>query len=167
MADALYSSGSTLKAYLDSLYERYGQFANLNSYWVCRSPEKIRTIFGDLRKSSASGFYPVQLGKRRVRSLRDITTGYDSSESDQKLKALPVDASGQMLSFELDTSDSEGIEGLVGTVRTSGTEPKIKYYLEGWGSDKSKVVTALHEIREALASDWMRVKEMALEEPST
>ena len=166
MADKLYSSGETLSSYLDSLYALYGQFGTLNSYWICRSPDKIRAIFDRLRKSSAEGSYPTKLGQWKVTSLRDFTTGYDSQESDGQLRVLPVDASGQMLSFTLDTADDEGVKGLVGTIRTSGTEPKIKYYLEGWGANVEAVHAALQKVRDAIAEEWMHVKEEGLEGPA-
>lgn len=60
--------------------------------------------------------------KHRVTAVRDLTTGYDSEESDLKAK-LPVSKSSHMITFKLDN-------GLVLTLRTSGTEPKIKYYSE-------------------------------------
>lgn len=53
---------------------------------------------------------------------RDLTTGYDSSQEDKKA-TLPVSRSSQMITFTFDN-------GLVVTLRTSGTEPKIKYYTE-------------------------------------
>jgi phosphomannomutase len=57
-----------------------------------------------------------------VIGVRDLTTGYDSSQPDNKA-VLPVSRSSQMVTFDFDN-------GLVTTLRTSGTEPKIKYYTE-------------------------------------
>lgn len=55
-------------------------------------------------------------------SVRDLTSGYDSSQPDRKA-VLPVSRSSQMITFTFNN-------GLVATLRTSGTEPKIKYYTE-------------------------------------
>jgi phosphomannomutase len=69
--------------------------------------------------------YPKSLlnGKYVVTSVRDLMTpGYDSSQPDQKA-ILPVSCSSQMITFTFEN-------GLVATLRTSGTEPKIKYYAE-------------------------------------
>lgn len=68
--------------------------------------------------------YPTSIlnGKYKVTGVRDLTTGYDSNEEDGLAK-LPVSRSSQMVTFNFDN-------GLVATLRTSGTEPKIKYYTE-------------------------------------
>jgi len=51
-----------------------------------------------------------------------LTSGYDSSTVDYK-PILPVSKSTQMITFSFEN-------GLIATLRTSGTEPKIKYYAE-------------------------------------
>jgi phosphomannomutase len=68
--------------------------------------------------------YPQSLlgGKYEVTSVRDLTSGYDSSQPDKKA-VLPVSRCSQMITFTFNN-------GLVATLRTSGTEPKIKYYTE-------------------------------------
>lgn len=60
--------------------------------------------------------------KYEISSIRDLTTGYDNSQPDNKA-ILPVSTSSHMITFEF-------TNGLVATLRTSGTEPKIKYYTE-------------------------------------
>ena len=49
----------------------------------------------------------------------------------------------------------EGVS-ITGTIRTSGTEPKIKVYLEASGKDRERVSKALQAVKEALAKDWLR-----------
>lgn len=68
--------------------------------------------------------YPESLmnGKYEVISVRDLTTGYDSSQPDHQA-ILPISRSSQMITFTFKN-------GLVATLRTSGTEQKIKYYTE-------------------------------------
>jgi phosphomannomutase len=68
--------------------------------------------------------YPQSLlgGRYEVTSVRDLTSGYDSSQPDGKA-VLPVSKCSQMITFTFNN-------GLVATLRTSGTEPKIKYYTE-------------------------------------
>lgn len=124
-------------------------------------------LFNEVRKSSPGQDYPVTLGEWPIARLKDITEGYDSSEADKVLCALPVDKSGQMLSFELDVGQKpeKGLDGLRGTVRSSGTEPKCKYYLEGWGSDKDVVGKALQRLRNAIAVEWLKVVQEGLESP--
>ena len=61
-------------------------------------------------------------GKYEIVSIRDLTTGFDSDQPDNKA-VLPVSKSSEMITFTFSN-------GLVATLRTSGTEPKIKYYTE-------------------------------------
>ena len=61
-------------------------------------------------------------GKYEIISVRDLTTGYDSTQLDEKA-ILPTSKSSEMITFEF-------ANGLVVTLRTSGTEPKVKYYTE-------------------------------------
>ncbi len=69
-----------------------------------------------------------------MRSIRDLTTGYDSSTEDHK-PLLPVDPTIHMITyfewfsiFECSRLTFE--PNSMVTIRTSGTEPKIKLYLE-------------------------------------
>jgi phosphomannomutase len=68
--------------------------------------------------------YPAAIanGKYKIENVRDLTTGRDTSEADGKSR-LPASKSSQMITFTLEN-------GTVITLRTSGTEPKIKYYSE-------------------------------------
>lgn len=68
--------------------------------------------------------YPKSLcgGLYLIKGVRDLTTGYDSRRPDGKA-LLPSSSSSQMITFYFEN-------GLVATIRTSGTEPKIKYYTE-------------------------------------
>lgn len=54
--------------------------------------------------------------------MRDLTTGYDNSQPGNKA-ILPVSKDSQMITFNFEN-------GLTATLRTSGTEPKVKYYTE-------------------------------------
>lgn len=61
-------------------------------------------------------------------NVRDLTTGYDSAQSDKRA-ILPSSLTSHMITFEF-------ANGVVATLRTSGTEPKIKYYAELETSDR-------------------------------
>lgn len=65
-----------------------------------------------------------------------------------------------MISFAV--SAEQGIN-VTGTVRTSGTEPKIKFYLEGSGTDREAVKAQLARVREALGNQWLKWEENGLE----
>lgn len=165
LAAETFSSGKTLSGYLASLYDTYGQFVTLNSYWICHEPATITRLFDALRVSHDSS-YPVSLGEWKIASIRDVTTGYDSTTPDKKLRDFPVDPKTQMLSFSLETSGTQDVDGLIGTVRTSGTEPKTKYYLEGWGSDRKAVEAALQRVRDAIGTEWLHVEKEGLLSPA-
>ncbi|KAH6565777.1 hypothetical protein BASA50_003368 [Batrachochytrium salamandrivorans] len=133
-ANHLYSEGKSLHGHLLSLYEKYGYFTSNNGYFICHDQALINTIFEDIRygkdrKAAEAGSefpfalqYPETIGGSKVVWVRDLTVGYDSAQPDKK-PTLPVSASAQMLTLELEN-------GALITLRTSGTEPKIKYYTE-------------------------------------
>lgn len=79
----------------------------------------VSKIFDRLR---GSGSYRSAFGRYKVTAVRDLAEGhgYDSETADKR-PTLPVGAGGtHFLTFKL------GEEGVVATLRTSGTEPKIK-----------------------------------------
>ena len=49
-------------------------------------------------------------------------------------------------------------------LRTSGTEPKIKYYLEGQGSDRKKIGIILQNVVAEIREGWMEAKKHGLGE---
>lgn len=115
----------TLAQKLEELYKTYGYHYSINSYFICYEPEKIVKIFERIRNwNGEAGAYPpfILNGKYKIKSIRDLTTGVDTSQTDLKSK-LPSSKSSQMITFTLDN-------GTVVTLRTSGTEPKVKYYSE-------------------------------------
>lgn len=115
----------TLGAKLEELYRTYGYHYSMNGYFLCYEPETIDKIFERIRNwNGKSGAYPPFIldGKYKIKSIRDLTTGTDTSRPDGKAQ-LPSSKSSQMITFTLEN-------GTVITLRTSGTEPKVKYYSE-------------------------------------
>lgn len=121
----------------------------MNSYFICNDSLTIKKIFESLRQVNNQQNnvkikfnhplfirliniinihfyfkYPKSiLGKRYlIKSVRDLTTGYDSTTIDY-IPLLPISKGSQMITFTFEN-------GLIATLRTSGTEPKIKYYAE-------------------------------------
>eukprot|EP00090_Calanus_glacialis_P011237 TRINITY_DN19678_c0_g1_i1.p1 TRINITY_DN19678_c0_g1~~TRINITY_DN19678_c0_g1_i1.p1 ORF type:complete len:603 (+),score=181.19 TRINITY_DN19678_c0_g1_i1:153-1961(+) len=112
---------------LKNIYKIYGYHFTLNSYYLCYDPAVTNKIFERIRhfsSGSEEASYPSSVcgGKYKVVGVRDLTTGYDDTKADKKA-TLPVSKSSHMITFWLDN-------GVVITLRTSGTEPKIKYYTE-------------------------------------
>ncbi|KAL0267139.1 UNVERIFIED_CONTAM: hypothetical protein PYX00_009491 [Menopon gallinae] len=140
---------------LRELYMLYGQHITLNSYYICHDPSTINRIFHRLRNfaEETNKSYPKSIlrGKYVICGVRDLTTGYDDSYPDLKAR-LPTSKSSQMITFRF-------TNGLVATLRTSGTEPKIKYYTE-LCSDSSeqnseKLRGILNEMVNALVEEFL------------
>lgn len=104
--------------------------------------------------------YPETLkkGKFKVVTVRDLTTGYDSSTPDNKA-LLPSSLSSQMITFTF----SNGFEV---TLRTSGTEPKVKYYTElidgGTDTNLRTLKSILNEMTKAVIEEMLQPKAYGL-----
>lgn len=66
-----------------------------------------------------------------VTGVRDLTVGYDSRTPDG-VPELPLNLGGEMITYYFDAVEADV------TLRSSGTEPKIKFYSE-MRSDKGDV----------------------------
>ncbi|KXS09357.1 hypothetical protein M427DRAFT_141067 [Gonapodya prolifera JEL478] len=149
LAVQLENKGLGAGDYLDGLYAKYGDFVSKTSYFVCHDPIKMTKICDRMRfgghvedwmktgeQMMRNPSYPaVIVAPSRpsvpltVTRIRDLTEPYDSATPDH-LPTLPTSRSTQMITFGLTAPG--GFTGWV-TLRTSGTEPKLKYYVEGWG----------------------------------
>lgn len=169
LAASLRARGTTVSAHLQELYRRYGYFETSNSYFVCTDPLVIENIFRKIRSSGDMGSsqgrsYPSSIGGLQIRSVVDLTEGhgYDSTNAPTYQPKLPLSL-GHMIQFRA-SSDSDDSR-IVLTIRTSGTEPKIKYYLEGSGSNRQAVHSLLGSVVDDLAEDWMNAAENGLGRP--
>ena len=134
---------SPIAAELLRLNETYGFFCQNNGHFYYKDTDTVDAIFARLRNN---GNYSLGFGggdddgdelTLKIKDIRDLTgAGYDSSRADKK-PILPT-SSAHMLTYTFDTHNA------VVTLRTSGTEPKLKYYVE--------VVGETQELSEARAS---------------
>lgn len=131
---------------LQQLYQTYGYFEDANTYLISPSPTTTNKVFDDLRVSN-NGARPETVGHRKILRWCDLTLGYDSGTPDNK-PVLPVDASAQMITCEL--------EDVVFTARGSGTEPKIKLYIEGKADSSEKAQKLADEVLEDLVKEWFK-----------
>ncbi|TBU28932.1 phosphoglucomutase 1 [Dichomitus squalens] len=169
-AASLQRQGKTASSHLHELYERYGFFqaSTSNSYFICTEPRTIDAIFARIRNfdgSSAGGgtpSYPKTLAGLTITSVRDLTVGYDSANPPTYKPALPL-SSGHMIQFRAE-SRADGTR-ITLTTRTSGTEPKIKYYLEGSGKDAAAVAQLLPKVVQELSDVWMEAEKNGLGRP--
>ncbi|KAI0340695.1 hypothetical protein BDW22DRAFT_1360127 [Trametopsis cervina] len=161
---ALHEEGKTASGHLQELYSRYGFFQTSNSYFVCTDPPTIDKIFTRIRNYDGSGtttspHYPNTLAGLNITSVRDLTIGYDSTNPPTYKPSLPL-SSGHMIQFR--AASENGATKITLTTRTSGTEPKIKYYLEGSGKDAGAVQDVLRHVVSELTQDWMESEKNGL-----
>lgn len=150
---------------LEQIYSKYGWFKECNGYYKLDDVAKTPKIFNEtIRKSYGAGRdYPETIGDFRVVEWRDLTIGYESTTAD-KVPVLPVDATSQMITSVLKAAD--GSEGTVRfTCRGSGTEPKLKVYIEGKSEESEKRAEEL-AVRcwRTLREEWFRPEKNGLEE---
>ncbi|KAH9951484.1 hypothetical protein B0H21DRAFT_719155 [Amylocystis lapponica] len=163
LVTALRLRGKTASSHLQELYERYGYFQTSNSYFICNDPPTIDRIFARIRNFDGTGTsdkpsYPRTIAGLMVTYVRDLTLWYDSA-SPTHTPALPR-SSGHMVQFQAE-SIADGTR-ITLTTRTSGTEPKIKYYLEGSGKDAEAVRQLLPRVVAELAEVWMEARKNGL-----
>ncbi|KAJ2001988.1 hypothetical protein GGI04_003526, partial [Coemansia thaxteri] len=191
LAAQLHAQGKRVADYLEEQYSRYGFFVSANSYFVCPDPVKtdqifcrirygdyeatpsaaermefVRTDFGDVLR------YPRAIGGFPVSYIRDLTTGFEMHDVDRlpvssgplEVSAsecqptFPVSSSSHMLTFE--TRNGARL-----TMRTSGTEPKLKYYLEvrNENNDRAAAARDLDIMTRAVANELVRASENGLQ----
>ncbi|KAG7487141.1 phosphoglucomutase-2 [Solea senegalensis] len=136
MISYLATKNTSLSQKLTSVFEQYGYHISKNSYFICHDQKVICTLFERLRSyGGQKDSYPTECGRFSISAIRDLTTGYDSNQPDKKA-VLPTSSSSQMITFTFSN-------GGVATMRTSGTEPKIKYYTELCAAPGNSDVTHL------------------------
>ncbi|KAF8876038.1 hypothetical protein CPB84DRAFT_1796184 [Gymnopilus junonius] len=161
LATSLYAQGRTVNDHLQNLYQRYGYFKTRNSYFICNDPGITDKIFSHIRNYEAPlssetsrPAYPKSLAGLDIYRIIDLTTGYDSGNPPSYSPVLPI-SSGQMIQIRAGNK-SQGISISL-TLRTSGTEPKIKFYLEGSGRETELVEKSLAEAVSDLSRNWVQV----------
>jgi phosphoglucomutase len=156
-----HAQGLTPRSKLQQLYERYGYFADANTYVISPSPEVTNTVFAAIRKLHPSGSRrPEKIGARQILRWRDLTLGYDSAATPPDHRPnLPVDPGAQMITCELE-------EDVVFTVRGSGTEPKIKFYIEATATSADEAQARADQTLRDLLKEWFQVDRYGLKLPA-
>lgn len=158
MASFLACKNITLNGQLKAIYEEYGYHITKASYFICHDPKTTEKMFANLRNYNGTNQYPKTCGKFEISDIRDLTTGYDSSQPNKK-PVLPTSQSSQMITFTFKN-------GCAATLRTSGTEPKIKYYVEirapPGNSDPEKLKEELNDLVNALVEYFFQPEKNGL-----
>ncbi|XP_028902350.1 phosphoglucomutase-2 [Ornithorhynchus anatinus] len=152
LASFLDTKNISLSQQLKNIYVEYGYHIAKTSYFICHDQKIIKGLFEHLRNYDGKNNYPKTCGKFEISGVRDLTTGYDSSQPDKKA-ILPTSQSSQMITFTF-------ANGGVATMRTSGTEPKIKYYAElgapPGNSDPELLKKELNDLADAIEKHFFQ-----------
>ncbi|KAI8323451.1 hypothetical protein GQ54DRAFT_296757 [Martensiomyces pterosporus] len=189
LAARLRAEGKRVNDYLESLYAKYGYFVSGNSYFLCHDPAKTDRIFSRIRFGNPENQqdavpvertefvrpsqgdvlrYPRTIGGFPVSYIRDLTVGFEMRDvdkqegaltvaQDQFLPAFPVSAGSHMITLE--TRNGGRL-----TMRTSGTEPKLKYYLEvrNQSNDRAAAASDLEKMSAAVAEELIEATKNGL-----
>lgn len=165
MISDLYNQNRNLNSKLEEIYSIYGFHISNNSYYICHDAPTVKMIFERIRDFNGKNIYPTGIlnDKYVITSVRDLTTGYDNNQHDNKA-ILPVSTDTQMITFQFSN-------GLICTLRTSGTEPKIKYYTEFCADpdikDKVKIENIMTEMVNAICQEFLQPEKNNLISRST
>lgn len=170
LATQLKSRSCSIFQFLIELYKKYGIFVESNSYFISNDPAVTEKLFNQIRYGQVGGStlsFPEKIGSYRVTRIRDLTIGYDNGSTlPNNIPELPVSASSQMITFKLEDDNGLTIDL---TLRTSGTEPKIKYYseLHKASSSESNISTdhiekEIHKLRAYLQNAVKDILEVLL-----
>ena len=152
--------------FLDDIYTEFGYFGNCNSYISCTDPSKISLVINSIRKWSCGikfkeFTYPSELGPFTVTEIQDLNTGFHSTAPNQTT-TLPIQSSPMLqFTFKVKNTDHVSFTGAWMTIRASGTEPKLKYYIEvaGKGKDlnlvKKCVDEKAKEMESLVLTEWL------------
>jgi phosphoglucomutase len=143
MASALKDRGQTIWGYLDELYAEYGCYRNLQH--LVELPGKtgmqvMREVMLGLRRSP-----PATLGGRKVIDVIDRLPAEKSARS-----AYSIGSGDDMITFVLSGDQRNRV-----TARPSGTEPKLKYYIQLYEPVPSG--TSVIAVREPLSAAALAV----------
>lgn len=128
MAAYYFDKGMNLKEAMESLYEKYGYYAEKTLNLVMPGLdglEKMRSIMAKLRNDP-----PAEISGTSVIRIRDYSNGTVSVPSLGTVGETHIKGSN-VLYFELD-------DGCNFIVRPSGTEPKIKVYILSGGKNAAE-----------------------------
>lgn len=146
---------------LQQIYQSYGWFKECNGYYKLDDVLKTDTIFGHIRASYGENQqFPKKIDDLDVLSWRDLTVGYDSTTT-HNIPNLPTDPNSQMITALV--KDAEGRCARF-TCRGSGTEPKLKVYIEGKSNScESDAIEIAQHCWKALEKAWFKPEEYGLE----
>ena len=156
------SSNNIIYNQLQNLYGKYGEYVSYNSYVISHDANVTDNIFKRLRNSGGnittndslqSGYWKTCAGVKII-TIKDITLGYDSTitATSDRSQLLPTTPDSHMIMFDFEN-------GVSVTLRTSGTEPKIKFYTEiagKIGQKREELLNILQTFVNALVDEMLQ-----------
>lgn len=146
---------------------KYAIVKEYNGYYILKDPTILEKIFNYIRYEYSSGTkYPQKIGDElQISSFRDLTKGYDSTTIDN-VPILPTDPNSQMITIRAKPQESNIMdENVIFTMRGSGTEPKLKVYIEA-SSDSIENAQNLAKLTwDILKREWFRPEVTGLTTP--
>ncbi|KAL4920974.1 hypothetical protein BDW62DRAFT_175655 [Aspergillus aurantiobrunneus] len=139
------TQGLTPYTKLQQLFAEFGHHETLNNYFRSPNAEASLALFDAIRAGKFKS--EMRLGSFKILRWRDMTEGYDSGTEDKKPQ-LPADKSSQMLTLWLDRE-------VRFTIRASGTEAKVKYYIESCGVSSKQATDAVCDTLRAVIKEWV------------
>jgi phosphoglucomutase len=137
---SIYRNNQTICQHMQSLYDTYGEFVSNNGYYFVSNGTIVMTIMD--RMTNHGKFDTLDfVGPHKVASVRYLgVPGYDSSQPDGQ-PTLPCSKSSPMITIRFEN-------GCIAQFRGSGTEPKLKYYMELQGQPGVSRSQLVHELEE-------------------
>ncbi|KAI9173101.1 hypothetical protein H9P43_007232 [Blastocladiella emersonii ATCC 22665] len=178
----------TLYQWLEHLYVKYGYFAANDAYIIEHDKTRVDAMFAKIRPAAAlaanedwsrvlagaepAPAYPTRIGDFAVAAVRDVTAGWDSTTADHR-PLLPTSRGSHMITFTFTPPDhlkAKAADANVKlfdctlTLRTSGTEPKVKWYSAqptAWAGDDAvpapQKIAALKAAGEAVLAELVEL----------
>ncbi|KAL9643233.1 hypothetical protein ABK040_014690 [Willaertia magna] len=166
MAHHHYKSGvvTRLSDQIENIYKKYGFFAMKTRYFFTPNTDVLHKVMDQVRHIENGG-YPTYIPSIKdsskhfkIASLRDLTKNYDTSTKDH-LPVLPATPSAEMITFTFEN-------GATATLRNSGTEPKLKWYVETHDKDKQVAWDLLEEMTPSILEYLLKPTENGLVAPT-
>lgn len=165
MASGWQAEGTLAVERLEEGFAKYGHFKEHNGYYIVPLPSTTTEIFtNEIRL--AEGYpqaYPRRVGDYTVTAWRDLTVGFDL-EGPGGVPLLPTDPLLQMVTCVVEPAGGRADERVRFTARGSGTEPKLKVYIEGVAASGPRAEELARDVWETLRRCWFKVEQYGLVE---
>lgn len=133
--------------------EKYGHFKEFNGYYTVPDTSLTKKVFDTIR--SIESPYPTKLGtKFKIEKFRDLTTGYQSDTPDH-IPLLATDPNSQMITCEMVLVE-QPTSRVRFTIRGSGTEPKLKVYIEARTTTEQASIALAKFTWDVLKEEWFK-----------